>query len=89
MYRVALVQEPFLVQLFQQIPQSFDVAVVVGDVRVAHVYPVSHLVRQIFPLAGELHDVGTAFFVVVGHGNRFPYVFFRDAEFLFYAQFNG
>ena len=33
--------------------------------------------------------VGTTFFVVVGHGNRFPDIFFRDTEFLFNPQFNG
>ena len=67
LYGISFIKQSFLVELLQQPPQGFDVAVVVSDVGVLHVHPVAHLVSQVFPLFGELHDVLAAGGVVFCH----------------------
>ena len=42
MYGVAFIEKTFFVDLSQKPPHAFDVAVVVGDIRVVHIHPVAH-----------------------------------------------
>ena len=85
---VALVEESLLVELLQQPPQRFDVAVVVCDVGVFQVHPIAHLVGQVGPLLRKLHHVLAAGRIVVGHGDRLTDILLRDAQCLLHAQFH-
>ena len=85
---VALVEETFLVELFEQIPEGFDVLVVVSDVRVLEINPVAHLLGEVRPLTGVFHHLLTAGSVVLIDADLLADVLFGDAEFLFYAEFN-
>ena len=85
---VTFVQQSFLVKLLQQPPEGFDVTVIVSDVRVFHVHPITHFVGQVFPFLGEFHHILAACSIVVGHRNGFPDIFFRDAQRFLHAQFH-
>ena len=89
LYGIPFIKESFLIELFQQPPQGFDVAVVVGDIRIGHVYPIPHLVSQIFPFFGELHHIFAAGSVIVGYGDSLANILFRNAECFFHTQFHG
>ena len=86
---IAFIEQALLVELLQQPPEGLDVAVIVSDVRVFHVHPIAHLVRQVLPLLRELHHVLAAGGVVVGHGDGLADVFLRDAQRLLHAQLHG
>ena len=81
-----LVQQTFIVNLTEQVPQRLDVAVVVGDVRVVHVHPVADAVGQRGPLLRVLHHLGAARRVVFFHRDLGADVGLRDAELLLDAQ---
>ena len=83
---VALIQQPFLIELLQKPPQRFDIAIFVGDIRVVEVNPVTHLVGKVGPLAGVLHHLAAAGCVIVINRNLLANVFFGDAKALFHAQ---
>ena len=85
---VALVEESLLIELLEQIPECFDVFVVVGDVRVFQIHPVTHLVGEFSPFVGVHHHVLAASVVVVVHADFLAYVFLCDAQRLLHAQFN-
>ena len=84
--RVALVEQPLVEELLEQPPQRLDVFVVVGDVGVVHIDPVSHLARELLPHARELHDGLAAGAVVLLDRDLPPDVLLRDAELLLDAQ---
>ena len=86
---VALIEQSFLVKLRQEPPKRFDVRVLVGDVRVFHVHPVTHLVAEVGPLFREHHHVFAAAGVVVLDRDGASDVFLRDAQFLFHSEFHG
>ena len=86
---VALIEQTFLVKLGQEPPKRFDVRVLVGDVRVFHVHPVTHLVAEVGPLFREHHHIFTAAGVVVLDRDSASDVFLRDAQFLFHSEFHG
>ena len=85
---VALIEQALVVELLQQIPEAFDILVVVGDVGVLKVHPVAHLLREFCPLAGVHHHVLAASIVVVVHTDFLADVFLRDAERLLHTQFH-
>ncbi len=62
---VALIEQPFLIELLEQPPKGFDIFVVVRDIRMVEVYKVAHLLCQFTPLLSEHHHVLAAFLVVV------------------------
>ena len=86
---IALVEEAFLVQLLQQVPQRLDILVVVGDIRVLEVNPVTHLLGQVRPLLGVFHHLLAARGVVLIHANLLAYILLGDAQFLLHAEFHG
>ena len=85
---ISLVQQTFLVKLLQQPPQSFNVTVIVGNVRIFQVYPVTHLMGKVSPFFRELHDIRAAMLVVVCHRNRFTDILFGNSKCLFHSQFH-
>ena len=86
---VALVEIALLVELGEQPPHAFDVAVVVGDVGIVEVHPVAHAVGEVGPLAGVLHHLGAAGCVVVVDADFRAYILFLNAEILFHTEFYG
>ena len=92
LYGVAFVPKIFRA-IIQQPPNTFNVFVVVGNVRVVHVHPVSHLFGERLPLVGIFHDLAAAGFVVIF--NRYVArtvfvadVFFGNTKRFFNRQFN-
>ena len=86
---IAFVEEILLIQLFEQPPQRFDILVVVGDIGVLHIHPVTHEVAQVGPFLGVHHHVAAAACIVFFNANAVADVFLCDAQFLFNAQLNG
>ena len=85
---VALVQEPLVVDILQQVPEGLDVAVVVGDVRVVHVHPVADALGHDLPFLRIFHHLLAAGGVVLAHGNLRADVGLGDAELLLHTQFH-
>ena len=54
-----------------------------------HIYPIAHLVGQVFPFAGKLHHILTAVSIVISDADLLTDVYFRDAQVLFYAKLYG
>ena len=83
---VTLIQIAFLVQLFEQVPQRLDILVVVGDIRVVKVHPISHLFGQVGPLCRVFHHLATTCRVVFVHADFLADIFFGDTQHLLYTQ---
>ena len=86
---VALVEQPFVVNFLQEIPQGFNVAVVVGDVRVCHIYPISYALGHVHPLFGIFHHLRAAGGVVFFYRYFGADIRLGDTQLLFHAQFYG
>ncbi len=86
---VALIEQPFFIQFLEQVPQRLDIFVVVSDVGIVHVDPVTHLVGEVFPHVGELHHRLAAGAVVLLDRDLRPDVLLGDAELLLHAQLHG
>ena len=85
---VALVEQPLVVNLLQQIPQGLDVTVVIGDVRIVHIHPVANAFGHVHPFGGIFHHLLAAGGVVFFDRNLGADVGFRNAQFLLYTQFH-
>ena len=83
---VAFVEETLVVDFPEQVPEGLDVAVVIGDVRVVHVHPVTYALGHVDPLLGESHHLGAAGAVVVLHGNSPSDIVLVYAEFLLHTH---
>ncbi len=86
---VALVEQSFVEKLLEEPPQRLDIFVVVGNVGVVHVDPVTHLAGQALPYARELHDGLAAGAVVLLDGDLPADVLLGNAEFFLDAQLDG
>ena len=86
---IALVEEALFIELREKPPYGFDITVVVGDVSVGHVDPITHLSGEFLPLACIFHHLGTAGGVVVVDRNLLADVLLRDTEILLDAQLHG
>ena len=86
---ISFIKIIFIIQLFEQPPQSFDITIVIRDIRVLHIYPISHTVCQVFPFTGKFHHVFTTSRIIIGHRNGFTDVFFGDTQSLFNPKLNG
>ena len=85
---ISLVQETLVIDFLQKIPQGFDVTVVVGDVRVVHIYPVSYALRHVHPFPGIFHHLLAAGGVVFLHRHFGADIGLGDAQLLFHTQFH-
>ena len=65
LYGLALVEVALAVDVLEKIPESLDVAVVVGDVRVVHIHPIAYPLGEVAPLGGVLHHLAAAGGVVL------------------------
>ena len=86
---VALIEQTFVVQVFEQEPQGLDVVVGEGDVGVVEVDPITHLTSEVVPHVLVFHHLLAAGAVVVVNRNLLADVFLGDAKFLLYAEFDG
>ena len=83
---VALVEQTLVVESLQEIPQSLDIFVVVGDIWVVEIYPIAHLSGEVAPHIGVLHHILTATTVVLLDGNLLADILLGDAESLLNSQ---
>ena len=86
---VTLIEETFVVNFLEQVPQGFDVTVVVGDVRVQHIYPVTHTLRHSYPFCGIFHHLLAAGGVVFIYAYLGTNIGLGDTQLLLYSQFYG
>ena len=87
--RVAFVEITLLVDVLEKVPQSLDVAVFVGDVRIVGIHPVADLLGEIHPLVSIFHDLLAAGAVVLFYGDGLADIFLCDAELLLHAELHG
>ena len=64
---LSLVEKPLVVNLLEEEPESLDVAVVICDVWIVHVHPVSYTLGHVHPLGGVFHHLLAACVVVLLH----------------------
>ena len=83
---LALVEQTLAVDVLEEPPEGLDVTVVVGDVRIVHVHPVTDALGEAPPLGGVFHHLLAAGTVVVRDGDLASDVFLGDAELLLDAQ---
>ena len=76
-------------KLAQQVPNRFNVFVVISDIGIIQVEPVAHLNCKFIPKVLVFHHLPAAFFIVVFNGNLFADVFLCNAKLLFNTDFNG
>ena len=86
---VTFIEQALLVELFEHPPEGLDIFIVVGDVGVVGVYPVTHLTGQITPHVGVLHHSLAAGAVVLLDGDFASDFVLGDAEFLLDTKFYG
>ena len=86
---ITLVEIAFLVEFLQQVPERLDILVVVGDIGVVQIYPVTHLFGQFGPLLGVFHHLAAAGGVVLVHRYLLADVLLGDTQHLLYAEFYG
>ena len=86
---VSLVKKALVVDLLEEEPQSLDITVVVGYVRIVQVHPVAHAFGHVGPLLGVLHHLLTASAVVFFDGYFRSDVGLGNAQFLLHSEFDG
>ena len=86
---VSLVKEALLIDFLEEVPQGFNIAVVVGDVRVFHIYPVTYALCHVLPLCGVFHHLLAAGGVVVVHAHLCAYIGLGDSKLFLYAKLYG
>ena len=86
---VAFVQQTFVIQVFKQEPQGFDIFVFESDIRVVEVHPIAHLTGEFVPEVLVFHHLFAAGAVVVVHADFLADVLLGDAEFFLHAEFHG
>ncbi len=87
LYAVAFVEKALVINVFKEIPKGFDIAVVVGDVRVFQIHPITYFLRQILPLFGVFHHLLAAGIIIILYTYLGTYIFFIDAEFFLHPYF--
>ncbi len=82
------IQETFFVYLLQEIPQSLYISVVISDIGILHIHPITYAVGKVHPLPGIFHHLGAAGIVILSHTYRLAYILFGDAELFLHAEFH-
>ena len=78
--RIALVEQSLVVYLLEKIPQSLNISVVVGDIRIIHVNPISDPFGHVHPLGSVFHDLLAAGLVVFLNRNLRSDILLGDSE---------
>jgi hypothetical protein len=64
---VAFIKQIFVVKLFEQPPKCFDITVVVSNVRIVHIHPITHFGREVFPFFCIFKYIFSAGSVIIVH----------------------
>ena len=83
---IALIEQVLVVKLLEQPPERFDVSIVVRDVGVLQIDPITHTVSQVSPLLGKLHHILAAGRIVLGHRDALADVLLGNTEGLLHSQ---
>ena len=86
MYAHTFIEQSFFIQLAQYPPYRFDVFVLVSDIRIVEIDPVTHLAGDIIPLILITENCLTALPVVLLYSDLFADIFLGDSQLFFYAQ---
>ena len=73
-------------EFFQEPPKGLDITGFIRNIWVLHIYPIAHLVGEVFPFAGKLHHVLTALGIVFSDADLLTNVYFRNTQILLHAQ---
>ncbi len=88
LYGFALVKVSLSVDILKQPPKSLNIAVVIGNIRIIHIHPISDPFSKITPLRRVFHHFLTASTVVILHADILSYVLLRNSELLLHAKFH-
>ena len=61
---ITLVEQPFVVNLFEQVPESLYIPVVIGNIRVLRIYPITYSLCKRNPLLSIFHHLLAAGVVI-------------------------
>ncbi len=86
---ISLIKQALVVELLEQPPQGLDITILIGDVGVVHVHPVTHAMGEVFPLMCVFHHLATASGVIVIDTDFLAYVLLGDAECFLHSEFHG
>ena len=85
---MTLVQKALIGNLLDGPPDGFDIVIVVGDIRVVHIAPISDRIAHFMPLRRIFPDGFLAFFVEGFHAVPFDVLFAVQFQQLFNFQLN-
>ena len=85
---ISLVEKALVIELLEEPPEGFDITVVISDIRIIEIDPVTHLASQVGPLLRIFHNLLAASCIVVVHRNLLANVLLGDAKHLLDAQLN-
>ena len=86
---ITLIKQVLVIKLLQEPPKRLYVTVVIGDVWIIKVHPVTHLVSKVGPFLGKFHHILAAGCVIVGHRDGLSDVLLGDTECLLHSEFYG
>ena len=92
LYRVAFIQQAFIIKLLQKPPKCFYVFIVISNIGIIHIDKVSHLFRKFTPLFSEHHHVLTTSSIIFFRRDVFLRslivdIFLSNTKFLFHTKF--
>ena len=70
----------------KEVPNRFNVFVVVSDIRIVKIEPVSHLHGQLIPEVLVFHHLTSAFFIIIFYGNLFTDIFLGNTKLFLHAD---
>ena len=85
---ISLVKIAFFIKFLQQIPQRFDIFVIVSDIRIVQINPITHLLGKVGPFFGIFHHLTTTSGIVFINRNLLADILFGDTQHFLHAQFN-
>ena len=89
LYGVTFIQKFLAVYILQKIPQCLDVSVVIGDIRIIHIHPITDFLGHRDPLFRVLHHLLAAGTVVFFDAYPVPDILFRYAQHLLHPELYG
>ena len=83
---LTLIEIALTVDVLQKIPKGLDITVIISDVRVVHIYPVTDPVGKVTPLSGIFHNLFTAHLVILGYAYLSSDIFLSDTQLLLHTE---
>ena len=83
---LSLVEKSLVIDLLEKIPEGLDITVVIRDVRIVHIDPVSHTLSHIHPLCSIFHHLLAAGVIIFLHRDLCSDIFLGDAQHLLHAK---